>query len=89
MIRLSFIGEKLCLNYHLVKVVELLYLNCVVFLMPMPMKAVMIVPVLLLQKPHHKSKNHENIVHLIRCLATWSSGDINSLVQEDRVLQGI
>ena len=31
-------------------------------------------------------KNHENSAHLIHCLATWSSGD--SLVQEDRVLQG-
>jgi len=52
------------------------------------MKAVMIMPVLLLQKPYHRSKNHENIVHLTRRLAAWCSGDIDTLVQEGRVLQG-
>ena len=52
------------------------------------MKAVMIMPVLLLQRPHHRSKNHESIAHLIRRLAAWCSGDIDTLVQEGRVLQG-
>jgi len=34
------------------------------------LKAVMIMPVLLLQKPCYRSKNHENVIHLTRHLAT-------------------
>jgi len=35
------------------------------------LKTVMIMPVLLLQRPYYRSKNHENVIHLTRCLATW------------------
>jgi len=52
------------------------------------LNAVMIMLVLLLQKPYHRSKNHENIVQLTCRLAAWCSGDIDTLVQEGRVLQG-
>ena len=47
----------------------------------------MIMPVLLLQRPYHCSNNHDNIAHLTRRLAIWNKGDIDTLVQEGRVLQ--
>jgi len=53
------------------------------------MKAIMIMPVLLLQRPHHWSKNDENITHLSRRLVLWNKGDIDSLVREGRVLQSV
>ena len=46
-------------------------------------------PVLLLQRPHLKSKNKDHICHLNRCLALWNQGDINRLVKEGRTLQSV
>ena len=53
------------------------------------MKAIMIVPVLLLQRPHHRSKNDDNISHLNRRLCLWNKGDIDGLVSKGRVLQRV
>ena len=53
------------------------------------MKAIMIMPVLLLQRPHHRSKNDDNISHLNRRLCLWNKGDIDGLVSEGRVLQRV
>ena len=39
------------------------------------MKAIMIMPILLLQKPHHRSKNRDNISHLNRHLGLWNKED--------------
>ena len=50
------------------------------------MKAIMIMPILLLQRPHYWSKNDDNITHLCRRLDLWNNGDIDSLVSEGRVL---
>jgi len=53
------------------------------------MKAIMIMPILLLQRPHHRSRNDDNIAHLSRRLNLWNNGDIESLVSEGRVLQSV
>jgi len=53
------------------------------------LKAAMIMPVLLLQRPHIKSKNKDHICHLNRRLALWKQGDINGLVLEGRTLQSL
>ena len=46
------------------------------------MKATMIMPALLLQKPHLKSRTKEHAKHLERRLATWKVGDLDSLLDE-------
>ena len=53
------------------------------------LKAAMIMPVLLLQRPHVKSKEKDHATHLTRRLSLWSRGDIHSLVSEGRTLQSI
>ena len=53
------------------------------------LKAAMIMPVLLLQRPHVKSKEKDHVTHLTRRLSLWSRGDINSLVSEGRTLQSL
>ena len=56
-------------------------LECVV------MKAVMVLPALLLQRPHHKSKDREHIASLEDRLSTWQDSDIASLLHEGRTIQ--
>ena len=51
------------------------------------LKASMVMPALLLQKPHQKSKAKEHCIHLDRRLQLWSKGEINALVLEGRVIQ--
>ena len=51
------------------------------------MKAVMVLPALLLQRPHHKSKDREHIARLEDRLSRWHDGDIASLLHEGRTIQ--
>ena len=51
------------------------------------MKAVTVLCVLLLQRPHPRSKYHEHQSCLKRRLALWVDGDISSLLFEGRSLQ--
>ena len=44
------------------------------------LQAAMVMPALLLQKPHAKSKAKEHNVHLNRRLKQWMNGDINGLL---------
>jgi hypothetical protein len=51
------------------------------------MKAAMILPTLVLQKPHAKSKTHDHISCLRRRLSLWEKGEILNLLKEGRALQ--
>ena len=51
------------------------------------MKATMIMPALLLQKPHLKSRTKEHAKHLERRLATWKVGDLDSVLDEGQTIQ--
>ena len=51
------------------------------------LQAAMVMPVLLLQKPHPKSKAKEHTQHHVRRLQLWIYGNINSLMNKDRTLQ--
>ena len=51
------------------------------------LKAAMVLPALLLQRPHVKSKAKDHSTHLERRLKLWEKGDINSLVIEARTIQ--
>jgi hypothetical protein len=51
------------------------------------MKAVAIMPHLLLQRPHSKSTTAENKENLARRLELWKCGDISALTREARFLQ--
>ena len=46
--------------------------------------ATTILPILLLQKPHHNSKTRE---HIAQQLTSWEVGDTESLLQECRTIQ--
>ena len=46
------------------------------------LKATMLMPLLLLQKPHIASKSKEHVQCLERRLKQWKEGDINGLVRE-------
>ena len=46
-------------------------------------------PALILQKPHPKSKDKENRVHLLRRLQLWCIGDIDALLMEGRSIQNL
>ena len=50
-------------------------------------KCAMVLPALLLQKPHPRSKDKENIAVLRRRLESWISGDIKSLLHEAQSIQ--
>ena len=52
------------------------------------LKAAMVLPALMLQKPHHKSKSKDHSNHLDRQLRMWANGDINTLMLECRTIQG-
>ena len=49
--------------------------------------AVIIMPSLLLQRPHRNSKTGDHISHLKRRLDLWEKGDINALLVEGRTIQ--
>lgn len=49
--------------------------------------ATIVLPILVLQKPHFKSKVKEHIACLERRLKCWKAGDIASLLSEGRILQ--
>ena len=51
------------------------------------LKATTILPILLLQKPHHSSKSREHSACLERRLTAWNAGDIDTLLQEGRTIQ--
>ena len=53
----------------------------------MALKAAMIMPALLLQKPHPTAKMKESINHLQRRMALWEKGDLDKLLIEGRVIQ--
>ena len=50
-------------------------------------KAAMLMPVLLLQKPSRTSKAKDHVQHLERRLKAWLEGDIAGLVHEGRVIR--
>ena len=50
-------------------------------------KAAMVLPALLLQKPHVKSKAKDHSTHLKHRLKLWEKRDINSLVIEAHTIQ--
>ena len=50
------------------------------------LKAAMIAPSLLLQKPHRTSKSKDRVECLQRRLEMWRLGDINGLILEGQVL---
>ena len=49
--------------------------------------AAMVIPSLLLQKPHCSSKTHDHIACLEWWLQLWKASDINSLILEGRTIQ--
>ena len=51
------------------------------------LQAAMIMPALLLQKPHAKSKAADHSKHLDRRLQLWSEGNFKSLLDEGRTIQ--
>ena len=51
------------------------------------LKATTIMPILLLQKPHSKSKVKDHIRHLQRRLDLWLDGDLQSLLDEGKCIQ--
>ena len=51
------------------------------------LKAAMVLPSLLLQRTHAKSKAKEDVVHLERRLKLWLKGDLNTLLVEGRAIQ--
>jgi hypothetical protein len=51
------------------------------------LKALVVLQVLLLQKPHSRSKSREHVEHLQRRLNLWKSGRFDELVREGRTLQ--
>ena len=51
------------------------------------MKVVMVMPALLLQKPHPRSKARDHVVHLERRLQLWLDGRLDELLKEGRTIQ--
>ena len=51
------------------------------------LKASMVIPALLLQKPHPTSKSREHVACLQRRIQLWQKGDINNLIIEGRTIQ--
>ena len=51
------------------------------------LKATIILPILLVQKPNYSSKSREHIACLERRLSVWKMGDIDALLQEGRTIQ--
>ena len=53
----------------------------------MALQAAMVMPALILQKPHPKSKAKDHAKHLARRLQLWTEGDLESLLNEGRTIQ--
>ncbi len=51
------------------------------------MKAAMILPAMLLQKPHSRSRTKDHAKHLERRLGLWKDGDLDNLLEEGRTIQ--
>ena len=51
------------------------------------LRAAMLMPILLLQKPHSRSKTREHVACLSHRLVSWNDGDIDSLMQEGHAIQ--
>ena len=51
------------------------------------LKAAFVMPALLLQKPHKRSKAKEHSSHLERRLGLWNNGSIDALLKEGRTIQ--
>jgi hypothetical protein len=51
------------------------------------MKVVMVMPALLLQKPHPRSKAKDHVLHLERRLQLWRKGELKELLLEGRTIQ--
>jgi len=51
------------------------------------LKAAMIMPTLLLQKPHQRSKQKEHSILLERRMKLWSQGNLKELMNESRTIQ--
>ncbi len=51
------------------------------------LRAAIVLPILLLQKPHRKSKAKEHAACLERRLRVWKEGNLNDLVLEGRAIQ--
>ena len=51
------------------------------------LKATVVLPILMLQKPSAKSKTKEHITCLERRLTTWQNGDLQDLILEGRTIQ--
>jgi hypothetical protein len=51
------------------------------------LKAAVVLPILLLQKPSRTSKTKQHITLLERRLRLWSNGDLDELVREGRAIQ--
>ena len=51
------------------------------------MKAAMVMPALLLQKPHPRSKAKDHTLHIERRLRQWSEGDLEGLMNEGYTIQ--
>ena len=47
----------------------------------------MILPALLLQKPHTRSKTKEHVKHLERCSSLWKEDNLDSLLEEGQTIQ--
>ena len=52
------------------------------------LRAAIVLPILLLQKPHRKSKAKEHTACLERRLRIWKEGNLNDLALEGRTIQG-
>ena len=51
------------------------------------LKATVVMPILLLQKPHQRSKTKDHIACLERRLRVWKEGNLNGLIIEGRTIQ--
>ena len=52
------------------------------------LKAAMVIPALILQKPFRSSKSKDHINCIERRLSLWKQGDFKALLEEGRVIQG-
>ena len=51
------------------------------------LKAIHVMPALLLQKPSKNSKSKDHLVSLERCLKLWEEGNISNLAHERQTIQ--